>query len=262
MFGYGDRMAMPARSLDPDARDRLAALAPRVVSPALARERVVPVHPSLAALFPDGIPCGSTVVCGGTTAMSSALLLVAEATRQGAWLGVLGSPTVGVAAAHELGVMVERMVLVRDRPVNGGRDDEERHGQMLAAVIDGFDVVLMMGAARVRAGTARRVAARLRTRGAMLVVVGDPGPFTGDLRLDARSTWRGLGQGHGVIRARAMDLTLEGRRVPRARRCTIWAPDAAGEITPVIPVTPVVSTALVVPTATGETGMHTLSRTG
>lgn len=242
-------MAVPLRSLDPDARDRLAALAPRVAISALAREQVVPVLPALAGALPEGIPRGSVVECGGASAMSSALLVVAEATRQGAWLGVVALPALGLAAAREMGVALERTVLVRDLD----QLDQSQRGQVLGAVIDGFDVVLLGGAAQIRTGTARQLQARLRSRGAVLVVVGGVGSFSGDLRVVTRATWSGLGAGHGSLRSRRIEVTVDGRRGGRPRLATVWAPDSAGAfvpddavvaplpVTPVPPVTPVTS---------------------
>jgi hypothetical protein len=226
LFGYGRDMALPARSLDPDARDRLAALTPRVVPSALARERVIPVHPALESILPEGVPRGSVVVCDGPMALSTALLLAAEATRQGTWLGVAGLPELGVAAAGEIGVALERMVLVRDIETVG----DEQCGHALAALIDGFDLVMLGSAARIRTGTARRLHARLRARGAVMVVVGAPGAFPGDLRVAARSTWFGLGHGHGSLRSRRVEVTVDGRRIPRPRRLDVWVPDPSGEI--------------------------------
>lgn len=229
MFDYDGAMALPVRSLDPDARDRLALLVPRVAPSAPAREQVLPVHPALGAVLPEGLPRGSVVVCEGPMAMSSALLVAAEATRRGAWLGVAGLPTLGVAAAGEVGVALERMVLVRD----GGISGDEQRAQVLATLIDGFDVVLLGGAARVRAGTARRLHARLRSRGAVVVIVGAPGAFSGDLRITAEATWLGLGAGHGSLRSRRVEVTVDGRRVRRPRHLTLWAPHPTGEIVPI-----------------------------
>jgi hypothetical protein len=221
------RSSRPARVLDGDARARLAALAPHIAPGALAAERAVEVHPALHALLPQGLVRGSTINCTGGAATSSAFLLAAAASQAGSWTGVAGLAHFGAQAAAEAGVELGRVVVVRER----GSYDDGTWGQILAALVDGFDVVVFGAAARVRSGTARRVQARLQTRGAVLVLLGDAGGFNADLRVASRCRWQGLGDGHGHLRAREVELTVEGRRVPRPRRDTLWFPDAAGRIT-------------------------------
>lgn len=209
------------------ARARLAALSPHIAPGALAAERSIEVHAALHALLPNGLTRGSTVCCMGDAATSSAFLLAAAASQAGSWTGVAGMASFGAQAAAEVGVELGRVVVVRERSAY----DDGTWGQALGALVDGFDVVLFGAADRVRAGTARRLQARLQTRGAVLVLVGDPGGFSADLRVASRARWQGLGDGHGHLRAREVELTVEGRRIPRPRRDTLWFPDAAGRIT-------------------------------
>lgn len=220
-----------ARSLDPDARDRLAALAPRLAAGVLAGERCVPVHAAYQGVLPQGLPSGATVLSEGQVALSSAFLLVAAPVQVGAWLGVAGLPAFGMQACVEAGVAAERVIMVRDAP---SRTDEV-WGQVLASLIDGFDVVLFGAAARVRAGTARRLQSRLQQRGAILVIVGAAGHFSCDLTIASRAVWSGLGLGHGHLQARQVHLEVTGRRMPRARRDTLWFPAVDGRIEPVVP---------------------------
>jgi hypothetical protein len=89
----------------------------------------------------------------------------------------------------------------------------------------------MFGAAhQVRPATARRVQARLQTRGGVLVLVGDAGAFTADVRVTTTSTWQGLGEGHGYLRQRTVEMTVEGRRVPRPRHDQLAMPGPDGVI--------------------------------
>ena len=90
-------MALTSPALrDPDARDRLAALAPRLDTGPLASERVVAVHPALAGVLPQGLPRGATVRSTGQAAVSSAFLLAAAASQAGAWIGVAGLPALSL----------------------------------------------------------------------------------------------------------------------------------------------------------------------
>ncbi|CAB4365222.1 unannotated protein [freshwater metagenome] len=226
-----------ARGALADNLTALAALAEKgVVSGAVARERTLPVLAPFVDLLPHGaLQRGSVVGCHGVAGVSLAIALAAGPSAEGAWVGVAGLPGLGVAAAVELGVAADRLVLVNE-PTGSGADgtrfDDARWAEVLAAMIDGFDVlVLGPGTERVRAGTARRLMARLQARGAVAIVVGAPdaGPFGTDLTLQADSSqWQGLGDGHGVARGRRSVVQVAGRRVPRPRRAPLWLPGADG----------------------------------
>ena len=101
---------------------------------------------------------------------------------------------------------------------------------MLGALVDGFDIVVFGAAHQVRPATARRVQARLQTRGGVLVLVGDAGPFATDVRVSTAATWQGLGDGNGYLRQRTVEITVDGRRVPRARHDRLAMPGPTGDI--------------------------------
>lgn len=197
-----------------------------------AKDRTLPVHEVLAPILPQGVQRGSVVACTGPLAVSLALLAAAGPSRSGCWVGVAGLPALGLGAAAELGVAVERLVQVAEPAGRTWADGD--WAEVLGAMVDGFDVLLLgPGAQRVRAGTARRVTARLQARGAIAVCVGAP-VFGGDLRLTTTGhRWMGLGDGHGVARARQVEAVLEGRRVPRPRHLPLWLPGRDGGVRPV-----------------------------
>jgi hypothetical protein len=203
-----------------------------VVRPvALAGERVVPVVPALAELLPlGGLRRGSTVCVGGGPASSSlALALVAEASSLGSWCAAIGWPSLGVAAAAELGVALERFPLVSAPP-------PAEWPTIVAALLDAFDVVLARPPGRLSMGDARRLAARARERGAVLVVVG--GDVEGaDVRLTTRvAEWHGLGAGHGHLTGRVVDVVAGGRAAAsRERRARVWLPAPDGGIRGALP---------------------------
>ncbi len=162
--------------------------------------QVLPVRPDLAGLFPwGGLRRGGTVAVRGSASLVFTLL--AEASLRGSWAAVVGLPDLGIAAAAELGVVVDRLALV-PRP---GADA----APVVAALLDGFDVVVV-AAARVADGQARKLSARARSRGAALVAFGAwPGA---DLELAcARGRWSGLGVGHGHLSARRVEVLARGR---------------------------------------------------
>ncbi len=232
-----------------------------MMSIAPARERTLPVLAAFVDLFPNGsLQRGSTIGCIGAAATSLALAVAAQPSQQGSWVSVAGLPGLGLRAAAECGVALERLVAVNDAPVcvgAGKRFSEQQWAELLAAMIDGFDVVLIGPAAQqVRSGAARQLQARAQSRGAVLVVAGTQQVFGCDLQLTANVvTWRGLGSGHGVASSRLLQVELCGRRLPRARRASMWFPGHDGRIRLETPT---------VGSATGDSGgdLVALRRTG
>nr|CEL22311.1 hypothetical protein [Kibdelosporangium sp. MJ126-NF4]CTQ93091.1 hypothetical protein [Kibdelosporangium sp. MJ126-NF4] len=165
------------------------------------RERVLPVSQALAGLFPwGGLRRGSTVAVRGSVTVLLALL--AEATAGGSWAGVIGMPRLGVVAAAELGVAVSRLALV-PRP---GADLPAVAG----ALLDGVDIVVIAAGGRLQESHARRLSARARHRGAVLIPFG---PWPGaDLELaHVHSRWSGLADGYGHFHTRELTISAQGR---------------------------------------------------
>lgn len=217
----------------------LAELAGRVRPTDLARDLRLPVLPALEPLLPGaGLRRGTTVAVaarpGVTGATSLALALAAGASRAGSWVAAVGLGSLGLVAADELGLSLERLVVVADP----GR---ERGGwaSVVAALVDGFDVVLVAAGGRLRAPDARRLVARVRERGSVLLAVG--GDLPGErspLRLAVTSSsWQGLGDGWGYLRGRRVAVAVEGRgEAARGRRAELWLPGPDGTVAPVEPV--------------------------
>jgi hypothetical protein len=145
------------------------------------------------------------------------------------WVAAVGFPTIGLVAAAEMGIPLDRLALVAQ--------PGERWQPVVASLLDGVDLVLLSPPARVASSDARRLVARTRERGSVLVLVDPDGriewPESPDVRLDVESaTWRGLGAGHGNLREREMKVVLGGRRLAggRSRRVTIWLPGSDGVV--------------------------------
>jgi hypothetical protein len=201
------------------------AVAAEVVRPvALAGERVLPVLGPLEPLFPArGLRRGSVVTVGGSTSL--ALSLLAAASGEGSWCAAVGFPSLGLAAAAELGVVLDRFPLV---------PSHRRWAWVVAALADGFDVVLARPPSVVKAADARRLTARVRERGAVLVVAGSSAgaawPEAAEVRLDVvSSTWEGIGPGHGRLLGRRVEVVGGGRgAAARERRIQLWLPHPEG----------------------------------
>jgi len=204
--------------------DELALLAERVSPLALAGERTLPVADEFAELFPErGLVRGRTIVCSGQAATSLALALIAPAVAAGSWLAAIDVPTIGLDAASEFGIALERVVAVRT-----GADRESgragRWSDVVAAAADGFDLLITRVPADVSPTVLRKIATRLRQRGAVMLVLEDPGALSCDGVLDADITrWVGLGDGHGHLQQRQLVVEASGRRLP-GRRCRLALP--------------------------------------
>lgn len=209
----------------------LGELAERVRPVTLTGEQRLPVLDALAGLLPGvGLRRGSTVSVGtargASGAASLALALVAEASARGAWVAVVGLPSLGLVAADEMGVALERLVLVA-APERGA------WGGVAAALVDGFDLVILDASRNgVRPADARRLVARARERGTVLVQLGPGWDEGADLALEIqRSRWEGLEGGYGHLEARKVRVLRTGRgESAQPRRLDLWLPGPDGKV--------------------------------
>jgi hypothetical protein len=181
---------------------------------------VLPALPELAGLFPAaGLRRGSTVAVLGSTSLLLALL--AGATAKGAWAAVVGVPALGLAAASEFGVDIGRLALV-PKP---GAD----FAAVTAALLDGIDVVAV-GGGQVDPQVARRLSARARHRGAVLLSFGAwPGAEL-ELRCEP-GEWAGLEGGYGRLCAREVVVRTRGRGASsRPQQDGVLLPGPAGTV--------------------------------
>lgn len=221
---------------------------PRLRPTSLAAERALAVPAAFSSLLPGGLPRGATVTVHGVAGPAFALGLLGPATQQGSWLGVVGLGELGWLAAAELGVDLARTVAVHPVP-------PDAWPATLAALIDGFDAVLVGPGAPANPSVARRLAARARERSTVLVrLCALPGGPTArgtdpvwssvsDISVDAASVgWEGLAVGAGRLLRRRVRVQVEGRRVPgRRHRAELWLPAESGA--PAESAAPVVSVA-------------------
>jgi hypothetical protein len=183
--------------------------------------RVLPTRAELATVLPwSGLRRGSTVAVHGSVALLVALL--AEATSNGSWAAVVGLPDLGVVAAAEAGVEVSRLAVV-PRP---GSDPIG----VIAALLDGVDLVAVGETGKLPDSDARRLSARARHRGSVLLPLGSwPGAEV-QLRC-AQARWHGLGEGHGRLREREITVCASGRgAASRPRSCRLLLPNRTGAV--------------------------------
>ncbi|MHB8438464.1 MAG: hypothetical protein ACYDD4_04795 [Acidimicrobiales bacterium] len=205
------------------------------VSPSLAalarplsdrRDRVLPLRPDLAALVPGGGLARGQVVgvwsappgtVGGASTLS--FLLLAAASAAG-WCAAVGIDDPGVVAMSELGVDLDRLVLI-PRP-------GLRWAEVTAALFDGVDVILLRPPSRVNPAVARQLTARARHAGVCLILqcarrAWPEGPDVHMKVVDA--AWEGIGQGHGHLQRRRVLVEVAARRgAHAAARGELWIP--------------------------------------
>lgn len=194
--------------------------------------RLLPLHGALSALVPQGGLRGGTVVaCGGVAAVSLALAVASAPSIAGSWVAVVGLPTLGLAAAAEAGVVLDRLVRVAAPPDVSTRRADGVWADLLAASVDGFDLVIIgEEAGGVSPSTVRRLVARAAQRGTVFIAIDAP-VFGADVRLEITgSAWRGLGEGYGIALGRQADVQASGRRLPGTRRTRLWLPAADGAV--------------------------------
>jgi hypothetical protein len=191
------------------------------------QQRFWPVASPLQPLV-QGLRRGGTVALTGASSLVPALL--APASAAGAWVAVVGMPGWGLLAAAQAGLALDRLALV---PYPG-----PEWPAVVAALLDGVDVVVIAPPGPVGERAASRLMARARQRDGVLVPFGRwPGA---DLTLTAASgTWQGLGAGRGRLRARELTIRAYGRgAAARPRQVRVLLPDSTGRLAPHRPACP------------------------
>jgi len=182
---------------------------------------LLPVLPALRELLPGGgLQRGSVVTTGDWGLLS--LALAAGAVADGAWCSIVGVPAVGLRAAAQAGLDPERVLLVAE-PGPGWM-------QVVASLLDGFDIVLLRPPEQPSAQLRRKLEAAARRYSSVLVIAGDwPGAQSRLLVADAE--WTGIGTGHGRLRARKAQVIATGRGAgERARSAWLWLPGPDGAV--------------------------------
>ena len=258
----------PAGGAPRSGRDHLRLLGERIAPLTGARERTLPVPAPLRELFPGGaLRRGWVIATEGDGATSLALAVAAGPSAAGSWTAVVGEEGLGLAAAAEAGVVLERLLVVT---AAGSRAAAEA----TAALVGSVDIVLLGPGIRLGAADQRRLVARLRERGSVLIHLGgvhgagvpqgrtrpsgwrdDSATLAPNLRgtlsqggtrpsgwrVDGRqgvdvslrvvsSRWSGLGDGWGLLRSRHVSVRVTGRGAagwPRTVDLLLPGPDGS-----------------------------------
>jgi len=210
----------------------------------------LPVPDGLRQLLPDGLRRGSTVAV--TSSVSLLLALLGAASAAGAWTAMVGMPAISAEAAVEAGIALDRLAIINP---SAGREDTSRggHGELavrtgpswttvVGTLLDAVDLVVAQpgasgvpaGAAsgtrgwtgRVSDGDARRLTARARSKGGILVLFGPQAASWPAVEIELSAThgrWTGIDRGYGRLRQRQLLLSATGRgRSARPRNAELW----------------------------------------
>lgn len=227
----------------PEAPAGLTELNMRFGPTVMAGEQRLAVQEGLTTLVPGGgLQRGTSLAvngapgCGdGTTTL--ALALAAGAAAAGSWVAMVGMDDLGLGAMVDLGMPLDRVILI-DAPA------PRQWATVVAALFDAFDLILVAPDHSVSARDSRRLTARSRERGSVMIRLAShrPGAAGGqwgdsaDLTFDIIGLeWAGLGQGHGVLESRQVEVSVSGRRLGGSTTHRLWLPNADGEVHAVAP---------------------------
>ncbi len=183
-------------------------------------DQAFPLLPELTQFFPgQGLRRGTTLaITPGPGALSLLLATLAAASQAGSWCAVAGLPQLGIMAAKELGVVLDRLVLV---PYPGAE-----WTAVTSILLDGFDLVAIAPAGRVAPSVRAQLAARVRQRNGSLIVLSPHGWEGAELTLTTENpVWYGPNHGRGRLRCREITINAKGRgSAGRPRSGTIALP--------------------------------------
>ncbi len=189
-------------ALIPELQERIRQLqTPRLGRPGL------PTHPTLARLLPGGaLQEGATYSVDRS--LTLLMLLLAAPSAAGTWCGVVGVPEFGVEAAAGFGIDLERLVLV-PRP-------GDQWLAATAALADAMGIIVTRPPRQASDASVARLSARLRKRGATMLVLGS-WPQSEAMLSITGSVWTGIGAGHGNLGRREATVTVTSKAAGRPR---------------------------------------------
>lgn len=221
---------------DAPPREVAHAAAPETRAPLPAPQRVpaplgmrtaerppLPVPSALSGVLPEGLRRGAVTQVTGSAALVLEMLAHVETQRVALgdepWTAVVGCPALGLVAAAEAGVSLDRLLLVPAPGVEAAT--------VLAALVDGVDIVVV-GDVGLAEADRRRLVARARERGVAILAV-HPWPGARAVLEVTGVRWRGIGAGEGRLRSRELHVArVEAGRTRRAHVALVLPAPADG----------------------------------
>src|SRR5690606_35033293 len=147
--------------------------------------------------------------------------LLAAPSQKGSWCAIVGMPTIGVEAMNDLGVELDRLILVPD--------PGPRWLTVATALSEVIPIIAVHPRSRVSDADIARLNARLRDRGCTLLVAASWPQAEATIRVED-TQWHGLGSGWGLLSERTVTLRASGRRFESGRRVRVRMPTSLGTV--------------------------------
>jgi len=180
----------------------------------------LPLDPALEGLLPEpGLRVGSAYSISPSPSLLGALL--AAPSQKGSWCAIVGMPTIGVEAMNDLGVELDRLILVPD--------PGPRWLTVATALSEVIPIIAVHPRSRVSDADIARLNARLRDRGCTLLVTASWPQAEATIRVED-TQWHGLGSGWGLLSERTVTLRASGRRFESGRRVRVRMPTSLGTV--------------------------------
>ncbi|MEM7322416.1 MAG: hypothetical protein AAF531_04955 [Actinomycetota bacterium] len=206
------------------------ALEQQVAPVTLANEQLLAVPEAVSGLFPrNGLQRGWSVGFTGTGGWSLALAMLGSAVGGDGWAACVGLESLGLVAATEVGVKLDRLLMVES-------PGPEHLASVIASLVEVVDVVCLGPTPSIGIRDARRLMARAREQNAVLFHLDGgrtwPHPLDVDLAVTA-GRWSGIGWGHGSLTTRPLEVRSSGRRsMAQPRRAKLLLPGPDGPPVP------------------------------
>lgn len=196
---------------DTTLEEKLASL--RELTDTGSRASTLPSHPALHDLLAPGLRRGGVHAFTGSTTLGIALM--SGASSAGTWCATVGFPDIGLENMSSWGIDLDHLVLIPQVAPDQWLDT-------VSALVEAIDVVLTGPPPQLSPSLRNRLHARLRHRGATLLVAGHWPQAMSTLHV-AGDRWLGLERGGGHLVGR--ELTIVREVGHRRRSATVqWPP--------------------------------------
>ena len=176
---------------------------------------VCQVPEAFAPLFPStGLQSGQLISVSGPGAWTVGFALAGANVGSQGWAAMVDVGNAGLVAAHELGIPLDRLLVVDSTPMKAWVS-------VVAALLEVAEVVIVNPRRELKSTWVRRLRTHLQDHQSLVLSL-DGGRFWPE-KLDAsltvsRQEWHGVGEGFGHLQHRQLEIESTGRRSLSGRR--------------------------------------------